>query len=89
VGIVGAAVAEVSATLLLYSEEGFLPALTLVLTLETGALGLGMLTSPRPGHDDFLFFMVATCWGCAEVQTHFGKSHIGRVYPLSPQIGTG
>jgi hypothetical protein len=31
-----------SAGLLLYSEEGFLPALTLILTVETGALALGL-----------------------------------------------
>jgi hypothetical protein len=39
-----------SAGLLLYSEEGFLPALTLILTVETGALALGLWSgslSPR------------------------------------------
>jgi len=44
VGVTGAAVAEVSATLLLYSDEGFLPALTLILTVESGALALGLWT---------------------------------------------
>lgn len=42
VGMTGAAVAEISATLLLYSSEGFLPALTLILTVESGALALGL-----------------------------------------------
>jgi len=43
--LVGAAVAgaaEMSAGLLLYSTEGFLPALTLILTVETGALAVGL-----------------------------------------------
>ncbi len=45
--LAGAAVAgaaEMSAGLLLYSTDGFLPALTLVLTVETGALALGLWT---------------------------------------------
>jgi spermidine synthase len=43
--LVGASVAgaaEMSAGLLLYSTDGFLPALTLILTVETGALALGL-----------------------------------------------
>jgi hypothetical protein len=43
--VVGASVAgaaEMSAGLLLYSTDGFLPALTLILTVETGALALGL-----------------------------------------------
>ena len=43
--LVGASIAgaaEMSASLLLYSAEGFLPALTLILTVETGALALGL-----------------------------------------------
>ena len=45
--LVGASVAgaaETSAGLLLYSMDGFLPALTLILTVETGALALGLWT---------------------------------------------
>ena len=42
VGVSIAAAAEMSASLLLYSAEGFLPALTLILTVETGALALGL-----------------------------------------------
>jgi hypothetical protein len=37
-----AGAAEMSAGLLLYSTDGFLPALTLILTVETGALALGL-----------------------------------------------
>ncbi len=43
--LVGASVAgaaETSAGLLLYSTDGFLPALTLILTVETGAMALGL-----------------------------------------------
>lgn len=43
--LVGASVAgaaEMSAGLLLYSAEGFLPALTLILTVETAALAVGL-----------------------------------------------
>jgi hypothetical protein len=43
--LVGASIggaAEMSAGLLLYSMDGFLPALTLILTVETGALALGL-----------------------------------------------
>ena len=43
--VVGASLAgavEMSAGLLLYSAEGFLPALTLILTVEAGALALGL-----------------------------------------------
>ncbi len=42
IGLAGAGVAEISATLLLYSAEGFLPALTLILTVEAGAFALGL-----------------------------------------------
>lgn len=42
VGLAAAAVGETSATLLLYSTEGFLPALTLILTVEAGAFALGL-----------------------------------------------
>lgn len=42
VGASAAGVAEISASLLLYSAEGFLPALTLILTVEAGALALGL-----------------------------------------------
>jgi len=37
-----AAAAEMSASILLYSTDGFLPALTLILTLEAGAVALGL-----------------------------------------------
>jgi spermidine synthase len=39
---VAAVVLEVSVGLLLYADEGLLPALTLILTVEMGALGLGL-----------------------------------------------
>lgn len=42
VGASAAGAAEMSAGLLLYSSEGFLPALTLILTVETGAFALGL-----------------------------------------------
>jgi hypothetical protein len=42
VGASMAGAAEMSAGLLLYSTDGFLPALTLILTVETGALALGL-----------------------------------------------
>ena len=42
VGASAAGAAEMSAGLLLYSAEGFLPALTLILTVETGAFALGL-----------------------------------------------
>ncbi len=45
-GAAAATAAEFSAGLLLFSEEGFLPALTLILTVETAALGLGLWTRP-------------------------------------------
>ena len=48
VGAAGASVAEMSASLLLYSTEGFLPALTLILTVETGALALGLWSGSIP-----------------------------------------
>lgn len=48
VGVTGAGVAESAATLLLYSEEGFLPALTLILTVESGALALGLWIGSAP-----------------------------------------
>jgi hypothetical protein len=42
VGLVAAIALELSAGLLLYADEGLLPALTLILTTEMGALGLGL-----------------------------------------------
>ncbi len=48
-GLVGAVALETSAGLLLYADEGFLPALTLILTIEMGALGLGLWSGPLPG----------------------------------------
>lgn len=42
VGLAGAGVAEISATLLLYTTEGFLPALTLILAVESAAFALGL-----------------------------------------------
>ncbi|MFH1764573.1 MAG: hypothetical protein ABIF09_10315 [Gemmatimonadota bacterium] len=47
-GLVAAVAMETSAGLLLYSDEGFLPALTLILTIEVGALGLGLWSGPLP-----------------------------------------
>lgn len=44
VGVAVAGAAEISAGLLLYSTDGFLPALTLILTVEAGALALGLWT---------------------------------------------
>jgi hypothetical protein len=41
-GAAGAVALETSAGLLLYTDQGLLPALTLVLTVEVGALGLGL-----------------------------------------------
>jgi hypothetical protein len=37
---------ETSASVLLYTAEGFLPALTIILAVEVGALGLGILGGP-------------------------------------------
>jgi hypothetical protein len=37
-----------STGLLLYSDDGLLPALTLILTIEMGALGLGLWSAPLP-----------------------------------------
>ncbi|MCJ7627054.1 MAG: hypothetical protein MUO50_01580, partial [Longimicrobiales bacterium] len=47
-GLVAAVALETSAGLLLYSDEGFLPALTLILAIEVGALGLGLWSGPMP-----------------------------------------
>jgi hypothetical protein len=41
-GVAGAVALKTSAGLLLYTDQGLLPALTLVLTVEVGALGLGL-----------------------------------------------
>jgi hypothetical protein len=41
-GAAGAVALETSAGLLLYTDQGLLPALTLVVTVELGALGLGL-----------------------------------------------
>ena len=46
VGAAAASVGELAAGLLLYSSEGFLRALTLVLATELGALGLGLWVAP-------------------------------------------
>lgn len=46
VGAAAASTAELAAGLLLYSSEGFLRALTLVLATELGALGLGLRIAP-------------------------------------------
>ena len=48
VGASAAGAAEMSAGLLLYSAEGFLPALTLILTVETGAFALGLWSGSAP-----------------------------------------
>ena len=41
-GLVAAVAVETSAGLLLYADDGLLPALTTILTIEVGALGLGL-----------------------------------------------
>lgn len=51
VGGSAAAVGELAGGILLYSTEGFVGALTLVLVTELGALALGLATAPRPGRD--------------------------------------
>jgi len=47
-GLAAAVALEISTGLLLYTDGGLLPALTLILTLEVGALGLGLLSAPLP-----------------------------------------
>ncbi len=47
-GLAGAVALETSAGLLLYNDDGLLPALTLVLVVEIGALGLGLWSAPLP-----------------------------------------
>ena len=47
-GLAAAVAVETSAGLLLYTDEGLLPALTVILTLEVGALGLGLWSGPVP-----------------------------------------
>ncbi len=44
VGVAMAGATEMSASLLLYSSDGFLPALTLILTVESSAFALGLWT---------------------------------------------
>jgi hypothetical protein len=46
--LAGAVALETSAGLLLYIDDGLLPALTLILVVEIGALGLGLCTAPLP-----------------------------------------
>lgn len=53
VAFAGAAAGEMSAGLLLYSTEGFLRALTVVLVAEMAALGLGFLVSSPVEETDF------------------------------------
>ncbi len=48
VGLAGAVALESSAAALLYSAQGLLSAVTLILTVEVGALGLGLLSGPLP-----------------------------------------
>lgn len=47
-GVSAAVAVELSVGLLLYADEGLLPALTLILTVEIGALGLGLWTGSIP-----------------------------------------
>jgi len=49
VGLAAAGAVEMSAGLLLYSAEGFLPALTLILTVELGAFAFGLWSGSAPG----------------------------------------
>ena len=46
VGAAAAIVAELTAALLLYASEGFIRSLTLILTVEMLALGVGLWTAP-------------------------------------------
>jgi len=46
VGLAGAVAAEASVGFLLFADEGLLQALTLILTVEMGALGLGLWSGP-------------------------------------------
>jgi hypothetical protein len=46
--LTAAVAVELSVGLLLYADEGLLPALTLILTVEIGALGLGLWTGSIP-----------------------------------------
>jgi hypothetical protein len=48
-GMVAAAVAELSGALLLYADDGFVRALTLVLGVALASIGAGLTTAPRPG----------------------------------------
>lgn len=47
-GMAGAIAVEASAGVLLYTADGLLPALTIILTIEVGALGLGIGGAPLP-----------------------------------------
>ncbi|MBW3535546.1 MAG: hypothetical protein KY453_10080 [Gemmatimonadetes bacterium] len=49
VGLAAAVAAELSVALLLYTTEGFLEALTVILVVELGALGLGLWSAPTSG----------------------------------------
>jgi len=50
-GMVAAAVAELSGALLLYADDGFVRALTLVLGVALASIGAGLTTAPRPGSE--------------------------------------
>ena len=47
-GVAAAIALETSSGLLLYVDDGLLPALTLILTVEVGSFGLGLLSAPLP-----------------------------------------
>ena len=47
-GVAGAVALETSAGLLLYNDDGLLPALTLILVVQIGALALGLWSAPIP-----------------------------------------
>jgi hypothetical protein len=51
VGVSAAVTMELSTGLLLYSDSGFLPALTLILTVECAAVALGLWSGATPGRD--------------------------------------
>lgn len=95
VGVAGAAAGEMAAGLLLYSSEGLLRALTVVLVTEMAALGMGFATSRRVRATDvdglrrrwlvavFSFAAAAVFAGA------WGLSPGSPISPLSQGLGLG
>ena len=54
IGLAAATVGEVAVGLLLYSGEGLLRALAIILATEIGALGLGLLAAPELNHPNLV-----------------------------------